>query len=87
MSSGGGGRLGSASDLRSELEAAGREGRLADVLADRDAETTLVDLLDRLLGAGVVIQGDIMLSVAGIDLLHVGLRLLVRVPGMGDDAP
>jgi hypothetical protein len=77
---------GSVSDLRAELEAAGREGRLAEVLSDRDTETTLVDLLDRLLGAGIIIQGDVMLSVAGVDLLYVGLRLIVKVPGMPGDA-
>jgi hypothetical protein len=38
---------------------------------------SLVDLLDRLLQGGVVIQGDIMLSVAGIDLVELDLRVLV----------
>ena len=37
----------------------------------------LIDLLDRLLQGGVVIQGDIMLSVAGIDLVELDLRVLV----------
>jgi hypothetical protein len=40
-------------------------------------EVTLVDLVDRLLTGGVVIVGDITLSVADVDLFHVGLRLLV----------
>jgi hypothetical protein len=40
-------------------------------------EVTLVDLVDRLLTGGVVIVGDITLSVADVDLVHVGLRLLV----------
>ena len=40
-------------------------------------DVALVDLLDRLLGGGVVIAGDITLSVAGIDLVYVGLRALV----------
>jgi hypothetical protein len=44
-------------------------------LAQRDV--ALVDLLDRLLGGGVVIHGDITLSVAEIDLVHVSLRALV----------
>jgi hypothetical protein len=44
-------------------------------LAERDV--ALVDLLDRLLAGGVVIAGDITLSVAGIDLVHVSLRALV----------
>jgi hypothetical protein len=40
-------------------------------------DVALVDLIDRLLGSGVVIAGDITLSVAGIDLVYVGLRALV----------
>ena len=39
--------------------------------------TSLVDLLDRLLGAGVVLEGDLVLSVAGVDLVYVGLRLVL----------
>jgi len=42
-----------------------------------DRELTLVDLVDRLLSGGVVIVGDITLSVADVDLVHVGLQLLV----------
>lgn len=42
------------------------------------AETTLVDLLDRVIDRGVVIEGDIVLSVADIDLVHLGLRLVLR---------
>jgi hypothetical protein len=37
----------------------------------------LVDLLDRLLEGGVVIAGDITLSIADIDLVEVGLRALI----------
>ncbi len=37
----------------------------------------LVDVLDRLLDAGVVVDGQIVLSLAGVDLVHVGLRALV----------
>jgi hypothetical protein len=43
--------------------------------AQRDV--ALVDLVDRLLGGGVVIAGDITLSVADVDLVYVGLRALV----------
>ena len=34
----------------------------------------LVDLLDRLLGTGVVLSGDIVISLAGVDLVEVHLR-------------
>lgn len=40
-------------------------------------EIELVELVDRLLNTGVVLAGDLTLSVAGIDLVHVSLRLLV----------
>ncbi len=44
-------------------------------------EVTLVDLLDRLLGSGVVVAGDVTLSVADIDLVLVDLRTLVASVG------
>ncbi|HEX5968704.1 MAG TPA: gas vesicle protein [Intrasporangium sp.] len=37
----------------------------------------LVDLLDRLLGTGVVLSGDIVISLAGVDLVQISLRALV----------
>ena len=43
----------------------------------RRREVALVDLLDRLLAGGVVIGGDITLSIADVDLVHVGLRALI----------
>ena len=49
---------------------------MSETLA-RGREVTLVDLVDRLLGGGVVICGDITLAVADIDLVQVSLRALV----------
>lgn len=40
-------------------------------------ETSLVDLLDRLLGVGVVVAGDLTISLAGVDLVTVKLRALI----------
>jgi Gas vesicle protein len=37
----------------------------------------LVDLLDRVLAGGVVIVGDVTLSIAEVDLVTVSLRALV----------
>jgi hypothetical protein len=37
----------------------------------------LVDVLDRLLDTGVVLDGQVVLSVAGVDLVHLGLRALL----------
>jgi hypothetical protein len=47
------------------------------VSAIAEREVALVDLVDRLLGGGVVIAGDITLAVADVDLVHVSLRALV----------
>jgi hypothetical protein len=41
-------------------------------------QIALVDLLDRLLGTGVVLSGDIVISLAGVDLVEVRLRALIR---------
>jgi hypothetical protein len=46
-------------------------------LVNPERDVALVDLLDRLLGGGVVIAGDITLSVADVDLVHVSLRALI----------
>jgi hypothetical protein len=40
-------------------------------------EVALVDLVDRLMAGGVVIGGDITLSIADVDLVHVGLRAII----------
>jgi hypothetical protein len=37
----------------------------------------LVDLLDRLLAGGVVVTGDLVLSIADIDLVRISLRVLI----------
>jgi hypothetical protein len=42
-----------------------------------ERDVALVDLVDRLLGGGVVIAGDITLAVADVDLVHVSLRALI----------
>jgi len=42
-----------------------------------DQDVALVDLVDRLLGGGVVIAGDITLAAAGVDLVYVGLRAII----------
>ncbi|CDR04174.1 gas vesicle protein [Streptomyces iranensis] len=40
-------------------------------------EVALVDLLDRVLAGGVVIAGEITLSIADIDLVRISLRALI----------
>jgi Gas vesicle protein len=41
------------------------------------AQISLVDLLDRLLGSGVVVAGDVVISLAGVDLVQVKLFAMI----------
>jgi gas vesicle structural protein len=54
---------------------------------DEAREVTLLELVDRLLDRGVVLTGDITISVADVDLIVLGLRLLLasaeRMPAGG----
>ncbi|WP_328665995.1 gas vesicle protein [Streptomyces sp. NBC_00322] len=47
-------------------------------------QIALVDLLDRVLAGGVVIAGEITLSIADVDLVRISLRALIASirPGM-----
>jgi gas vesicle structural protein len=40
-------------------------------------QVTLVELVDRVVNKGVVLTGDTTLSVACVDLIYVGLRVLL----------
>ena len=44
-------------------------------------DVTLLELVDRVLNKGVVVSGDITLSVADVDLVYVGLRVLLASVG------
>lgn len=60
-------------------------------------QVTLLELVDRVLNKGVVLSGDIVLSVADVDLVYVGLRVLLssvatiegeqRTPELGSALP
>jgi len=41
-------------------------------------EPSLVDLLDRLLGKGVVLSGDVVISLAEVDLVRVQLSAVIQ---------
>ncbi|MFJ7154316.1 gas vesicle protein [Streptomyces sp. NPDC101118] len=47
-------------------------------------QVALVDLLDRLLAGGVVISGDLVLSIADIDLVRISLRALITSVNGGE---
>ena len=42
-----------------------------------ERRVTLLETLDRLLTKGVVVAGDVTLSVADVDLIYLGVRLLL----------
>lgn len=50
-------------------------------------EVALVDLLDRLLAGGVVLVGDVTISLAGVDLVRVSLRALITSISPVEDEP
>lgn len=43
----------------------------------RTERVTLVEVLDRALDKGVVVAGDIVISVAEVDLIYLGLKVLL----------
>lgn len=73
-------------------DAGARARSAASVGGSRDAvgydgeDVALIDLLDRLLGGGVVLTGDITLAVADIDLVYVGLRALISSVASAEEA-
>lgn len=42
-----------------------------------DDQLTLLDLTDRLLNRGVVLVGEATISVAGVDLIYLGLNVIL----------
>ena len=59
----------------------GREGPRADrerfSLAAELPDFTLLELADRLLHRGVVLVGEATISVAGVDLIYLGLNVVL----------
>ena len=43
----------------------------------KQERVTLLEILDRALDKGVVVSGDIVISVADVDLIYLGLKVLV----------
>jgi hypothetical protein len=52
----------------------------------RPERIALVDLLDRVLAGGVVLAGEVTLSIADVDLVTVSLRALITsVSALAED--
>jgi hypothetical protein len=54
-----------------------QEATEADLILERTHEATLLDMLDKLLNKGVVLGGDVVLGVAGVDLVYLRLSSLL----------
>ena len=55
----------------------GREGFLPELCALEESErVSICEVLDRVLNKGVVVAGEVTISVADVDLLYLGLQLV-----------
>ena len=48
-----------------------------DNVIDKSKEFTILELLDRVLNKGVILTGDIVISVADVDLVYLGVKLML----------
>jgi hypothetical protein len=48
-----------------------------DNVVTESKDITLLEILDRVLDKGVVISGDVIISVADVDLIYLGLKVLL----------
>ena len=44
---------------------------------DPSDEMTLLDILDHVLNQGVVLRGNVIISLAGVDLVYLGLGVIL----------
>jgi hypothetical protein len=54
-----------------------KEKPLANPGLDEMEHVTLCEALDRVLNKGAVVTGDVMISVADVDLIYLGLRCIL----------
>jgi len=50
---------------------------MPDFNIDETEQIGLCEVLDRVLNKGVVVKGEVTISVANVDLLYVGLNLMI----------
>ncbi len=43
----------------------------------KQKQVTLLEILDRVLDKGAVVSGDIVISIADVDLIYLGVKVLV----------
>jgi hypothetical protein len=54
-----------------------QSGTIVFTEADSDDQLSLVDILDHVLNQGVVLRGNLIISLAGVDLVYVGLDVIL----------
>jgi hypothetical protein len=52
-------------------------GSIVFTKSDSDDQMSLVDILDHVLNQGVILRGNIVISLAGVDLVYVGLDVIL----------
>ena len=62
-----------------------REKRAEEILERADA--SLLEIIDHVLNKGVMIQGEVILGVAGVDLVYLRLNALLCAADKLLDAP
>ncbi len=45
--------------------------------SNAETEVSLLDILDHVLNSGVVIHGNLVISLAGVDLVYLGLNVIL----------
>lgn len=52
-------------------------GQVITIGSDGEDETSLLDVLEHVLNKGVVIHGSLVISLAGVDLIYLGLNVVL----------
>lgn len=60
-----------------QLCRARRRGGTVSHAAHPGHDLAILDLLDRVIDQGVILAGDVTISVADVDLIYLGLRVLL----------
>jgi len=60
-----------------ESNTANRSTLPSEIALDDTRQVSLCEVLDRVLNKGVVVTGDVTISVADIDLIYLGLQIVL----------
>jgi len=52
-------------------------GSIVFVNQESDDQLSLVDILDHVLNQGIILRGNLVISLAGVDLVYVGLDVIL----------